>query len=227
MAYATVIGQTRYSFDTLKALLAKATPERSGDQLAGVAAEGPVRESAGNAAARALAGPASGPAPQRPGRTERSQFPGRSTRACRMIGGRPRRFKHPELAYFVRCSSSRALASRSRQPSSRPRSASARAATSKACKVVRSDATSLSPPLLPEGAPRLEGVTSGIVGIRLAALGGGAITDRSSVCGGAMTPPERPSSSALVPGGRLGVPRSGAATGGSVATPWRSAIWRT
>ncbi len=42
MAYATVIGQTRYSFDTLKALLAKATPERSGDQLAGVAAEGPV-----------------------------------------------------------------------------------------------------------------------------------------------------------------------------------------
>lgn len=42
MGYATVIGQTRYRFETLKALLAKATPERSGDQLAGIAAEGPV-----------------------------------------------------------------------------------------------------------------------------------------------------------------------------------------
>lgn len=42
MSYATVIGQTRYRFGSLKELLAKATPERSGDQLAGVAAEGPV-----------------------------------------------------------------------------------------------------------------------------------------------------------------------------------------
>lgn len=42
MSYATVIGQTRYRFDTLKELMAKASPERSGDQLAGLAAEGPV-----------------------------------------------------------------------------------------------------------------------------------------------------------------------------------------
>jgi ethanolamine ammonia-lyase large subunit len=33
---------TRFSFPTLKDLLAKATPERSGDQLAGLAADGPV-----------------------------------------------------------------------------------------------------------------------------------------------------------------------------------------
>jgi len=33
---------TRFAFPTLKALLAKATPERTGDQLAGLAADGPV-----------------------------------------------------------------------------------------------------------------------------------------------------------------------------------------
>jgi ethanolamine ammonia-lyase large subunit len=33
---------TRFSFPSLKTLLAKASPERSGDQLAGLAAEGPV-----------------------------------------------------------------------------------------------------------------------------------------------------------------------------------------
>jgi ethanolamine ammonia-lyase large subunit len=42
MTYFTTLGQTRYRFDGLKSLLAKATPERSGDQLAGVAADGPV-----------------------------------------------------------------------------------------------------------------------------------------------------------------------------------------
>ncbi len=42
MSYAINVGQTLYRFDTLKELLAKATPERSGDQLAGVAADGPV-----------------------------------------------------------------------------------------------------------------------------------------------------------------------------------------
>lgn len=42
MTYATVLGQTRYRFATLRELLAKASPERSGDQLAGLAAEGPV-----------------------------------------------------------------------------------------------------------------------------------------------------------------------------------------
>jgi ethanolamine ammonia-lyase large subunit len=42
MSYSTSIGQTLYRFDSLKELLAKATPERSGDQLAGVAANGPV-----------------------------------------------------------------------------------------------------------------------------------------------------------------------------------------
>lgn len=42
MSYSTIVGQTRYHFATLKELLAKATPERSGDQLAGIAADGPV-----------------------------------------------------------------------------------------------------------------------------------------------------------------------------------------
>jgi ethanolamine ammonia-lyase large subunit len=37
--YASTIGARRYGFDDLKTLLAKATPLRSGDQLAGIAAE--------------------------------------------------------------------------------------------------------------------------------------------------------------------------------------------
>src|SRR5688572_16796891 len=37
--YAATVGGTRYSFRELKDLMAKATPERSGDRLAGVAAE--------------------------------------------------------------------------------------------------------------------------------------------------------------------------------------------
>ena len=36
--YRATIGQRRYAFDDLKALLAKASPLRSGDQLAGLAA---------------------------------------------------------------------------------------------------------------------------------------------------------------------------------------------
>jgi ethanolamine ammonia-lyase large subunit len=42
MSYSTTVGQTRYHFKTLKELLAKASPERSGDELAGIAADGPV-----------------------------------------------------------------------------------------------------------------------------------------------------------------------------------------
>ena len=42
MAYATTIEGTRFTFPDLRSLLAKATPERSGDQLAGLGAEGPV-----------------------------------------------------------------------------------------------------------------------------------------------------------------------------------------
>jgi ethanolamine ammonia-lyase large subunit len=42
MAYTTTIERTRFQFQDLKELLAKATPERSGDQLAGIAATGPV-----------------------------------------------------------------------------------------------------------------------------------------------------------------------------------------
>jgi len=42
MAYRQIAAGTTYRFDDLKTLLAKATPERSGDQLAGIAAEGPV-----------------------------------------------------------------------------------------------------------------------------------------------------------------------------------------
>ncbi|MBJ7415984.1 MAG: ethanolamine ammonia-lyase subunit EutB, partial [Niveispirillum sp.] len=38
MAYSATVGRTTYRFDDLKALLARATPARSGDQLAGVAA---------------------------------------------------------------------------------------------------------------------------------------------------------------------------------------------
>ena len=37
--YAATLGSRRYSFGNLKTLLAKATPLRSGDQLAGIAAE--------------------------------------------------------------------------------------------------------------------------------------------------------------------------------------------
>ncbi|MBA8853581.1 ethanolamine ammonia-lyase large subunit [Ochrobactrum intermedium] len=42
MSYTTTIERTTFRFADLKELLAKATPERSGDQLAGIAAEGPV-----------------------------------------------------------------------------------------------------------------------------------------------------------------------------------------
>ena len=42
MPYKTTIEQTVFSFVDLKDLMAKATPERSGDQLAGIAADGPV-----------------------------------------------------------------------------------------------------------------------------------------------------------------------------------------
>jgi ethanolamine ammonia-lyase large subunit len=42
MPYQTTIEQAVFRFDDLKDLMAKATPERSGDQLAGVAADGPV-----------------------------------------------------------------------------------------------------------------------------------------------------------------------------------------
>ena len=39
MAYAHTVAGNTYRFDDLKTLLAKATPSRSGDQLAGVAAQ--------------------------------------------------------------------------------------------------------------------------------------------------------------------------------------------
>ncbi|UZE47575.1 ethanolamine ammonia-lyase subunit EutB [Rhodopseudomonas sp. P2A-2r] len=42
MPYKTTIEGTVFCFDDLKDLMAKATPERSGDQLAGIAADGPV-----------------------------------------------------------------------------------------------------------------------------------------------------------------------------------------
>lgn len=42
MVYRIDIGGTRFAFGSLKPLLAKATPERTGDQLAGVAADGPL-----------------------------------------------------------------------------------------------------------------------------------------------------------------------------------------
>lgn len=42
MPYRTTIKSTVFSFADLKELMAKATPERSGDQLAGIAADGPV-----------------------------------------------------------------------------------------------------------------------------------------------------------------------------------------
>ncbi|MCU4653435.1 ethanolamine ammonia-lyase subunit EutB [Roseibacterium sp. SDUM158016] len=42
MTYRADIQGTRYSFASLKTLLARASPERSGDALAGLAAEGPV-----------------------------------------------------------------------------------------------------------------------------------------------------------------------------------------
>lgn len=42
MSYQFNLGGTRYRFASLKVLLAKASPERSGDALAGLAADGPV-----------------------------------------------------------------------------------------------------------------------------------------------------------------------------------------
>jgi len=42
MGFHADINATRYSFPSLKVLLAKASPERSGDHLAGVSADGPV-----------------------------------------------------------------------------------------------------------------------------------------------------------------------------------------
>ncbi|WP_321449876.1 ethanolamine ammonia-lyase subunit EutB [uncultured Cohaesibacter sp.] len=50
MSYSSTIGQTRYRFESLKDLLAKATPERSGDQLAGIAAQGPLERLAAQVA---------------------------------------------------------------------------------------------------------------------------------------------------------------------------------
>ena len=38
MAYAHTVGGVRYTFDSLAQLLARATPARSGDQLAGICA---------------------------------------------------------------------------------------------------------------------------------------------------------------------------------------------
>ncbi|HEY0198539.1 MAG TPA: ethanolamine ammonia-lyase subunit EutB [Rhodanobacter sp.] len=38
MSYASTVGQRRYRFDDLRSLLARATPQRSGDQLAGIGA---------------------------------------------------------------------------------------------------------------------------------------------------------------------------------------------
>jgi ethanolamine ammonia-lyase large subunit len=42
MVYTTTIERTVYRFADLKELMAKATPQRSGDELAGIAADGPV-----------------------------------------------------------------------------------------------------------------------------------------------------------------------------------------
>ena len=42
MVYRTDIGGHRFTFASLKEVLAKATPERTGDQLAGLAAQGPL-----------------------------------------------------------------------------------------------------------------------------------------------------------------------------------------
>jgi ethanolamine ammonia-lyase large subunit len=42
MAFSTTIRNTTFRFEDLRTLMAKATPERSGDQLAGIAADGPV-----------------------------------------------------------------------------------------------------------------------------------------------------------------------------------------
>jgi ethanolamine ammonia-lyase large subunit len=42
MAFSTTIRSTTFRFENLRTLMAKATPERSGDQLAGIAADGPV-----------------------------------------------------------------------------------------------------------------------------------------------------------------------------------------
>lgn len=42
MAYTSIVGRTVYQFSDLKELMAKATPQRSGDELAGIAADGPV-----------------------------------------------------------------------------------------------------------------------------------------------------------------------------------------
>ena len=39
MAYRNTVGTRIYLFDTLKELLAKASPARAGDQLAGIAAD--------------------------------------------------------------------------------------------------------------------------------------------------------------------------------------------
>ena len=39
MAYAASAGRHRYVFDDLRALLARASPDRSGDRLAGLAAD--------------------------------------------------------------------------------------------------------------------------------------------------------------------------------------------
>jgi ethanolamine ammonia-lyase large subunit len=42
MAYTSLVGRTLYRFSDLRDLMAKATPQRSGDELAGIAADGPV-----------------------------------------------------------------------------------------------------------------------------------------------------------------------------------------
>jgi ethanolamine ammonia-lyase large subunit len=58
VAYATTLNATRYSFDGLKTLLAKASPARSGDRLAGVAALSEIERVAARMALADVALPA-------------------------------------------------------------------------------------------------------------------------------------------------------------------------
>ena len=75
MAYAAILGGTRHAFADLKTLLAKATPLRSGDRLAGIAAADMAEERV--AAQMALADlPLRDSSTNRSSRTRRTRSPG-------------------------------------------------------------------------------------------------------------------------------------------------------
>ncbi|XWK70844.1 ethanolamine ammonia-lyase subunit EutB [Tunturiibacter gelidiferens] len=72
MAHAHTVASVRYTFDSLADLLAKATPARSGDELAGIAATTAQQRVAAQRTLADLPSPTSSTKPSSPTRPTRS-----------------------------------------------------------------------------------------------------------------------------------------------------------